>query len=374
MVLGLDPYASALPPAHPSGPIEALRQCLIEALETAPCLVQFSGGRDSSCALALAFRVAREEGLPLPVPITYRFPAAPEVDESYWQEMIVRHIGVDDWIRLEFTDDLDYVGPVAQRAMRSVGLIWPANGHMLVPALDGAREGTLVTGMDGDGLFNWRWAPAVNMIARRDSPSLEAFKNFLYYLTPSLPARLVDGRRTLHRLSWMRPEPRREVLDRWSDQRAREPRRWDKRVHFYNRMRYASVLRWGGKLLAEQCGANVVHLFMDPSFLSSLAKSNGPSGFRDRTTSLKELFSDLVPEALLERRDKPVFHLYWGELSRRFADEWRGEGVDPDIVDHDRLWSEWHSPYPSFMTALLLQSAWLAREDGIEETIESRWQ
>jgi hypothetical protein len=315
--------------------------------------------------------VAREEGLPLPVPITYRFPAAPEVDESHWQEMVVRHIGVDDWIRLDLADELDYLGPVAQRALKSDGPIWPANGHMLVPALDHAGGGTLVTGMDGDGLFNWRWAPAVNMIMRRSPMSREGFKNCLYYVTPTMLARVVDGRRTLHRLSWMHPSSRREVLDRWSDQRAREPRRWDKRIHFYHRMRYASVIRWRGDLLAEQRKARVLHLFMDPAFLSSLANADGPTGFRDRTTSLKKLFSDLVPAALLERQDKPVFHVYWGRYSRRFADEWRGEGVDPDIVDLDLVWKEWHSEYPSFMTALLLQSAWLSRENDLEETVES---
>src|SRR3954453_21831281 len=75
-------------PAASAGvtPREALEEVVGEALARPPCLVGFSGGRDSSAILALATYVARREGLPLPVPATYVFPGIRKADESSWQD------------------------------------------------------------------------------------------------------------------------------------------------------------------------------------------------------------------------------------------------------------------------------------------------
>src|SRR5215212_1324990 len=53
-------------------PLEALEEAVLPALTQPPCLVSFSGGRDSSSVLAAATRAARREGLPAPVPVTLR--------------------------------------------------------------------------------------------------------------------------------------------------------------------------------------------------------------------------------------------------------------------------------------------------------------
>ena len=57
-----------------SSPRAALEAVVLRALLRPPCLVSFSGGRDSSLVLAIASDVARRHGLPLPVPATNRFP------------------------------------------------------------------------------------------------------------------------------------------------------------------------------------------------------------------------------------------------------------------------------------------------------------
>lgn len=55
-----------------------------------PCLLAFSGGRDSSALLAVAVSVAHREGLPLPIPLIY--PGVAGTDESSWQYMILDHL------------------------------------------------------------------------------------------------------------------------------------------------------------------------------------------------------------------------------------------------------------------------------------------
>ena len=58
----------------------------------------FSGGRDSSAVLATATMVARKHGLNDPVPITLRCPAIEEADETASQELVIRHLGIEEWL------------------------------------------------------------------------------------------------------------------------------------------------------------------------------------------------------------------------------------------------------------------------------------
>ena len=63
MVFGFTPPESLPEPA--ADPLEALEEAILPALQRAPCLVSFSGGRDSATVLAAAVRLARREGLEL---------------------------------------------------------------------------------------------------------------------------------------------------------------------------------------------------------------------------------------------------------------------------------------------------------------------
>ena len=105
---------------------------------------------------------ARRHGLPLPIPATYRFPGIEDADESAWQDSVVRHLDLEDWVRVEVTDELDLVGPVAGPLLRRFGPLWPPNSHfggLLVPH---ARGGTFVTGVGGDELLE----PGAHVVAR----------------------------------------------------------------------------------------------------------------------------------------------------------------------------------------------------------------
>jgi asparagine synthase (glutamine-hydrolysing) len=111
------PFGAPRRPAPLPAPAAGLDAAILPALRHGPCLVSFSGGRDSSAVLAAAVAVARREGLPEPVPVTLRAPHAPRADESAWQERVVGHLGLGDWVRLDAGDELDAVGPHARRAL-----------------------------------------------------------------------------------------------------------------------------------------------------------------------------------------------------------------------------------------------------------------
>ena len=113
----------------------ALESAVLRVLQRPPCAVSFSGGRDSSAVLALATHLARREGLPLPIPATNRFPAVESSNETEWQERVVTHLGLDEWVRLEHDDELDCVGSIAQETLGRHGLLWPFNAHFHVPLL-----------------------------------------------------------------------------------------------------------------------------------------------------------------------------------------------------------------------------------------------
>lgn len=95
--------------------MEALEAAVLPALCRPPCLVVFSGGRDSSAVPA----VARRSGLPDPMPATNRFRGSPATKETEWQELVVRHLGLTDWHVLDRDDELDVIGPVAEQVLRN---------------------------------------------------------------------------------------------------------------------------------------------------------------------------------------------------------------------------------------------------------------
>ena len=60
-------------------------------------------------------------GCPEPIPATHRALNAPAADERAWQELVVRHLGLPDWHRVEVDGELDAVGPVALRRCVATG-------------------------------------------------------------------------------------------------------------------------------------------------------------------------------------------------------------------------------------------------------------
>ena len=155
-------------------PWTALELATLPALERTPCVVAFSGGRDSSLVLAAASSAARRWGLAPPVPATLCFQSAAS-DEAKWQASVLRHLRIADWQRLRLTDELDFLGAIAQEQLTTWGLRYPANAHSMVPVLQEARGGALLTGLGGDDILgSWRWAGRSRLRPRRRAGALSA--------------------------------------------------------------------------------------------------------------------------------------------------------------------------------------------------------
>jgi asparagine synthetase B (glutamine-hydrolysing) len=366
MPLGVHKEEEALPEV-PDGltPRGALEEVALEAVKRPPCLVSFSGGRDSSAVLALAAAVARREGLPLPVPTTYRFPGVSEADEKNWQELVVRHLDLEDWRRTEVTDELELIGPEATAVLRRHGVLLPLNAYSHAPFLREAAGGSLLTGFDGDGLFAaWRWHRAARIRSRRTRPRP---RDVLSVALASAPRRMriawVFRRTGPGPLPWLRPHVERACRRAWAAEVAGAPARWDRRVEWFARRRPLVLTRLSLSLLAEDAGTRLLHPLADPRFLATVARDGGRSGASTRTDWMRSLFADLLPERVLLRSDKAdVGAAHWGERTRRFAEEWDGSGVDDSLVRVEVLREAWKTK--AWLSATLLQVAWLSSLGG----------
>jgi Asparagine synthase len=359
--------------ARDSTPLEALEAAVRPALERPPCLVSFSGGRDSSAVLAVAAAVARREGLPLPVPATNRFPEVPETAETDWQERVVGELGLDDWLRLEFGDELDCVGPIAGAALKRHGLLWPCNAHFHWPLLESAGGGSLLTGIGGDEACGTsRRRRAALVLAGRVRPARRDAFRVAFGLGPRFLRRRVV-RRGAPRDPWLRPAAQAAIAREWTQFAADEPLRWRAHIRWVSRLRYFDVGLRNLELLAADHNVRLVHPFVETRFLEALAAA--PPADADRTTSLRAIVGSLLSDDVLERPTKSSFDgAFFSTHSRAFAASWAGEGADAEIVDVERLAEQWRSERPVARTFTQLQASWLAaqrREQEIERVSEA---
>ena len=333
---------------------------MFDALRVPPCHVSFSGGRDSSAVLAVASHVARREGLPPPVPVSYAFPGVPAAAEDDWQQMVIRHLGLPDWERIEIRDELDYLGDVARRALERHGDLYPANAHFQGPAIERASGGTLLTGWGGDDVFDgWR-LQRVGMVLRGGArPTGTDARRCAFWASP-LPVR----RGLLRRfgrlpLEWLAPAARRRVYRDWAVDYASQPRRFDRWLHWLRRHTYVWATESTITALGDDAGTRVAHPLIDARFLAALARDCGALGPGDRATAWRRLFGDLLPEAVLTRRSKAFFgDVFLGRHSREFLATWRGQGLDPAVVDRTAMEAALRLPNTAYRLGLLLQWAW----------------
>ncbi len=363
IALGEEPDAKPLP-AMPDGltPRAALEQAVVPALERPPCLVSFSGGRDSSAVLAVAAHVARREGLPLPIPATHRFPGVPEANESSWQELVVRHLGLADWHRTEVTREFEILGPEAVSALKRHGVLMPLNSYAHAPLFRQAAGGSLLTGYDGDGLFgSWRWHRAASIRGLRTWPRPRDVLTVGLAAAPKrVRAAWLSRREQLPSLSWLHPHVEQAVSRAWTLDRASEPTSWKRRIEWYARQRAIVLPQLSLELLARDSRTHLVHPFVDRGFLAALARTGGRSDYAaPRTVWMRSLFADLLPEKVVTRRDKAEMEaVLVGEPVRRFADDWDGTGVDEELVRVDALREAWRRG--EWLSMTLLHVAWLA--------------
>ena len=374
VVFGIEP-GSSLPEQDPVlGAAAALERAVLPALRRSPCLVSFSGGRDSSGLLALAVHVARREGLADPVPATARFPQVATADEAEWQERVVGHLGLHDWLRPEFDDELDLVGPIASTVMARHGLTYPSNLHLLVPLMDHARGGSLITGIGGDEMLA-SGSRALGVLAGHTRPSLRDVLSTGLALTPRPVRQVVLAKRHPLTFPWLLPAANRELARAYAHDLARFPLRWDARIRHWWSSRYLHLTRRMSDVLAVDGDVEITHPFLDGGFVSALAAEVGPRGFRNRASAMELLFGNVLPPEVRRRRTKASFDgVLWNRHSRAFAAELVADGLDrtlhlagmDETVDLPAMTTVWSDPAPPANSFLLLKACRLATDSPSE--------
>lgn len=363
-------HGRVAPPDAVRGPREtpraALEAALLQALRRAPCYVAFSGGRDSSALLAVAVHVARTHGLPAPVPVTELYPGVPESDESEWQELVMSHLGLQEWVRLEFPDGNDLLGTGACESLLARGVIWPVALHVKSAVLGRlGGSGAFVTGEGGDEVLGRRRGAQVSRLWRRRPVRTNGHD--LRSAASALAPRPYRRSRVLARFEgddmqpWLRHEARLRHHRLLAADAADEPLTTRRSLEWLLTRRATAVSSHNYGLLAADHGLELHEPLLDPRFVRSLAATAGTWGFSSRTEAMRALFDDLLPAPVLSRRTKAYFNrALVGEATRTFAEDWDGTGIDPQLVDSEVLRAEWLSDFPSAIATPLLHSAWLA--------------
>jgi asparagine synthetase B (glutamine-hydrolysing) len=368
VVFGRDARAPTFARRPAGQPLDALEAAIVPALRRAPCVVSFSGGRDSSALLAVAMRLARREGLPEPIPVTLLFPQASRTHEGEWQEEVISLLGCSDWVRLEFTDELDLVGPTARRVMSWLGLPYPYNLHLLLPLMEAGKGGSFVTGMGGDQAL-FAAGRALDVLARRARPAPRDALRIAKAAAPRAIRRSALRGQVVLRFPWL-SESGNDALERsWLSEVARSPLRWNVRLREMWRSRFMQLSLDQIRTLARRVDVEPVHPFVDPGFLSVLAATAGATGFRDRSAAMHGLFAQDLPERVVTRETKASFdEVLWNRHTQSFLAGMTPERLRPslrmlaveELTDHQTLVDHWQQPEPLANSFLLLQACWVA--------------
>ncbi len=356
---------AAVERSKPPSPRRVLEDLIRPALERPPCVVEFSGGRDSSVVLAVATDLARREGLAPPVPHTRRFPNHPSTSEDAWQEAVIRHLRLSDWQVIEHPDGLDYLGDLAQRFLNRVGLPPFAGEFVVSESLLVAEGGSLLTGEGGDEIFGPRRATYLRGLL--EHPGSVRHRWMAAGTAERMAPRSV--RRTLARHRYMRdrrykPWVRDEVYADYASRLARndasEPLDWRRALDWYLQQRLIRVLDHNRRVLGAEYNVLYLEPLLDASFVRALGRAGGRLGFANREHAMSFVAGELLPKEVLHRGDKATFEgAYFTHVFRETARQWDGSGVDHALVDPDLLRAEWLSPSPHPGSAVLLQKAWL---------------
>ena len=348
-------------------PREELEVLLLDALQRSPCVVAFSGGRDSSALLATAVAVARRHGLPDPIAVTRRYSDHPDAHETEWQTMVIRHLEVEDWICIEMSDRCDLIGTYARRVLLRHGLVWPFAAYTNLPVFEVARGGAVLTGEGGDSVFGaHRAAVARHLISGSARQRVRAAR-----LLPALAGPKAVRQRLLRRKlyrantsTWLRPHAHAEVLDRLASDEVDQPWPWDNAVRWHPMRRSWKAGAVTIRALADENDVAVSHPLLDHGFLAAVASAVHRHGPMSRAEIMTGLFGDLLPAPTLSRNTKATFNTtVVGSASRQFIDAWHGNGVDPMLVSPEALQREWQSSRPHAASFGLLQAAWLDSRD-----------
>ena len=355
-------------PPEVVAPRQALDDVLRPALESGPCFVTFSGGRDSSAVLAAATDLARREGHAEPIPVTRVYPDIPETDEADWQRTVVDHLRLTNWVRLNFrAGESDLLGDAAKAGLRRRGLLWPPALHAHDVVFQEVGPGSLITGEGGDAVLGMQRVTPLVLFRRRRSLRRVLLPHAVGAVMPGPVRRMAATRAARNSVQsrWLRPAALARHARLAAADATVEPLRFDRAKWMITRRRSFATIRHNHAEAAREFGLVASDPLLDPRFVAAIAQWAGRWGFDGRTAAMHALFSDILPEPVLTRSTKAAFnHAHAGDETRRFASTWDGSGVDTELVDPERLRQVWLSAEPTMAAGLLLQSAWLSHQEA----------
>lgn len=343
-------------PARPVTPMQALEASILTALLRPPCLVTFSGGMDSTFVLAVALQVARREGLPPPVPVSWRFPLAPKADESAIQDELLAELGVSERLAWPVTDELDLIGPIASRLLADHGPVFPANLHLHLPVMELCRGGSVLTGWGGDQVLGaWsrsRW-PHPRAVLRSGWSALP----------PMVRGRVPRaGRPDAVDFPWLTPA----AATRFANLARRSPvngwGRPDRRLAAYRRSPGEDTCSHNLAAVGTAHDVLMVSPLYEPQFLTALDAVLPQRDVLSRGQVITAISGGLLPATLSHERPKAWFGgALRGVHSAEFVSSWDGSGIESPDVDIEALQRVWADGEVPQGTELLVQQAWLAQ-------------
>ncbi|MDI9894210.1 asparagine synthase-related protein [Rhodococcus sp. IEGM 1381] len=363
--IGLDRSRPILGEVAAATPRAAFRDTVRAALEHGPCIVSFSGGRDSSAVLATAVSVARAEGLPLPIPATLNFPGIEESHESEWQDLVLDHLGVTDRLQYSLSTEMDALGESARELLTAFGVVWPFNTHLHGVICKDTAGGTLLTGFGGDELAassSTRWA--AKALANRRTLTPRKVISIAHFGSPRPLRYLADlpsSRPDREDFPWLTRKGLAQATHQWAANSSTIPMGWGKVLReWVPRSRYFEMVKQSMGDLGSLHDVNVRHPFVEPSVLQAFAHHSPFVGMPGRRAIMQLLVGDLLPPEVVTRTSKASFTpSLWNGESREFAQEWDGTGLDESLVRPDIVKREWLGSDPTVHSLSLLQQAWL---------------
>ncbi len=363
MMLGSEPPQALPPSPREADSRHAVAEAIVPALMTGKCLVPFSGGRDSSAALALATAVARRRGLPDPIPVTADYSRATTPDEAEAQEAVIGHLKLREWERLEVDDEFQIVGPVARRSLRAHGVLFPASAYTMLPMLELAAGGAFLLAQGvNDFFYYWRFGEVADVLVGERRPTRRDLATLALGVMPAKARAALLRSRLPVELPWLRPAAATYVRDEVAARVASAPARIDVAVRRASLQRCALGAARSLAAMAQDAGAQLCLPFTDPAVVSASVAFASRHRLSNRTWWFKHYAGDLLPlEMLTRRRGTHLATVFFGEHTRGFAGDWSGGGLDDSLVDCDILREMWlGAPEDQdWRSAALMQLAWL---------------
>ena len=263
---------------------------------------------------------------------------------------MIGHLGLSDWVRIDAAGDLDCVGPVATEVLRRHGLLWPCNAYFHAPIFEAAAGGAVLTGVGGDEAFSpSSLDPRVQRAEAEGPPGpAQPQARRLRVLAavrqtrrdPPLAARGVpvaaSGGAETGSSASSRPRP---PASRCAGRRATaiSPTRATWRYASTASAYWPATTTWRSPTRSRTT-----------AFLAALAALPRGRAAADTHRGDARHWSATCSRAGVVAFDarRSFDEVFWTEHARALVADWDGEGVDPEIVDIDRLRAEWASGRP----------------------------